>query len=40
MDEHLEHDFPQRVIYRKVGRNAMFARIEGTVNGKAKRTDF
>ncbi len=37
--ENPEHDFPQRVIYRKapVG---LPARIEGTKNGKARSEDF
>lgn len=40
MDEHLEHDFPQRVIYRKAGRNNLFARIEGKINGRDEGEDF
>jgi hypothetical protein len=27
--ENLEHDFPQRIIYRRVGPDAMSARVEG-----------
>lgn len=38
--ENLEHDFPQRVIYRSTGPNALTARIEGTQNGKASGVDF
>jgi hypothetical protein len=32
--ENLDHDFPQRVIYRREG-HVMHARIEGTRNGQA-----
>lgn len=38
--EHAAHDFPQRVIYRRDGEAILNARIEGTVNGKAKGIDF
>lgn len=40
--ENLKHDFPQRVIYQKMGANsmAMFARIEGKINGKDESEDF
>lgn len=38
--ENLEHDFPQRVIYRSGGPNALNARIEGTQNGKSSGIDF
>ncbi|MEJ7807631.1 MAG: DUF6265 family protein [Telluria sp.] len=34
------HDFPQRVIYRPDGPNALFARIEGMSKGKIKGIDF
>lgn len=34
------HDFPQRVIYRRDGDTILNARIEGTLNGKAKGIDF
>lgn len=34
------HDFPQRVIYRRDGDAVLNARIEGTLNGKAKGIDF
>jgi hypothetical protein len=33
------HDFPQRVIYRKVP-DGITARIEGVVHGKAQSADF
>lgn len=38
--ENLEHDFPQRVIYRRDGERGLAARIEGVVKGKAKGIDF
>ena len=28
-----EHDFPQRVAYRRVGRDSVLAWVEGTMNG-------
>ncbi len=34
------HDFPQRIIYRKEGNDALFARIEGTRNGELRGIDF
>ena len=37
--ENLEHDFPQRIIYKLNG-NFMAARIEGTRNGKTMGIDF
>lgn len=37
--ENPAHDFPQRVIYKLNG-NRLNARIEGTVNGKARGIDF
>lgn len=37
--ENPEHDFPQRVIYRRDG-DSLNGRIEGTVNGQAKASDF
>ncbi len=37
--ENLEHDFPQRVIYRKAA-DALPARIEGSKNGKNLAEDF
>lgn len=38
--ENPDHDFPQKIRYWKSGTDILFARIEGTANGKAKRTDF
>jgi hypothetical protein len=38
--ENPQHDFPQRVIYRKRGADSLIARIEGTMNGKSRGVDF
>lgn len=38
--ENLAHDFPQRVIYRRDGKRALQARIEGMSKGKLKGIDF
>jgi hypothetical protein len=38
--ENSKHDFPQRVVYRKRGADSLLARIEGTMNGKARGVDF
>ena len=35
-----EHDFPQRVGYRRVGADSVLAWVEGTMNGKARRIEF
>lgn len=35
-----EHDFPQRVIYRKGADGALHARVEGTLNGKFESEDW
>lgn len=37
--ENPDHDFPQRVIYRRTA-SGVAARIEGTMNGKARGIDF
>jgi hypothetical protein len=34
------HDFPQRIIYRRVRNDSLRARIEGTQNGRARGSDF
>jgi hypothetical protein len=34
------HDFPQRVIYRRVGNDTLFARVEGMRNGQLRGIDF
>ena len=38
--ENPEHDFPQRIIYRHESDGSLFARIEGTIQGKQKGVDF
>lgn len=38
--ENPDHDFPQRISYRKVGSDSLHARIEGTTNGRARGVDF
>jgi hypothetical protein len=38
--ENPEHDFPQRIIYRKDTAGGLFARIEGTPDGRERGVDF
>ncbi len=38
--ENAAHDFPQRVIYRRLGADAVTGRIEGQIGGQAKSVDF
>jgi hypothetical protein len=38
--ENLEHDFPQRIIYRRTGPNAMTARVEGPGPNGPRGFDF
>jgi len=38
--ENREHDFPQRVGYRRNGADGLQAWIEGEVNGRARRAEF
>jgi hypothetical protein len=38
--ENKEHDFPQRIIYNLVSKDAVHARIEGTRNGQERGSDF
>jgi hypothetical protein len=38
--ENKAHDYPQRVIYRFVAKDSIYARIEGTKNGKTMGSDF
>jgi hypothetical protein len=38
--ENPQHDFPQRVIYRRQGDNTLLGRIEGVSKGKEKSVDF
>ena len=37
--ENPTHDFPQRISYRRSG-DALFARTEGTTNGRTRGVDF
>jgi hypothetical protein len=34
------HDFPQRVIYRRLSGDSLLARVEGTRNGQSRGIDF
>lgn len=38
--ENPSHDFPQRILYRRVGADSLIARIEGTMRGQARGVDF
>ena len=38
--ENPEHDFPQRVGYRRNGANGLEAWVEGQADGKSRRVDF
>lgn len=38
--ENPAHDFPQRVIYRRIGPDAVTGRIEGQMGGQARSVDF
>jgi hypothetical protein len=38
--ENPEHDFPQRIIYRRVGADSLVARVEGVVNEQHRGRDF
>ncbi|MDX2151174.1 MAG: DUF6265 family protein [Bryobacteraceae bacterium] len=38
--ENLEHDFPQRVVYKLEEGGKLAARIEGTMNGKLRQIDY
>lgn len=35
-----EHDFPQRIIYRRVGADSLVARVEGPLNGRETSVDY
>ena len=34
------HDFPQRILYRRVGRDSLRARVEGTLQGQERGFDY
>lgn len=38
--ENLQHDFPQRIIYRRRGADSLIARIEGPRQGAIRGVDF
>lgn len=38
--QNLEHDFPQRIIYRRDGDRALIARIEGPMNGQEQGMEW
>ena len=38
--ENLQHDFPQRILYRRVGNDSLVARIEGPQDGQTRGIDF
>lgn len=38
--ENLRHDFPQRIIYQRLGADGLKARIEGVSKGKQKAFDY
>jgi hypothetical protein len=38
--ENLGHDFPQRVMYRRVGTDSLVGRVEGTRAGRIRGVDF
>lgn len=38
--ENLQHDFPQRIIYRRISSDSLIARIEGVRDGKLRGIDF
>ena len=38
--ENLEHDFPQRIIYRRRGADSLLARVEGMRGGQLRGSDY
>ena len=38
--ENPSHDYPQRIIYQLLSSDSLVARIEGTINGKERSSDF
>lgn len=38
--ENPQHDFPQRILYRRVGPDSLLARIEGPQGGQSRGFDF
>ncbi len=35
-----EHDFPQRIIYRRIGADSLLARVEGPLRGRQTAVDY
>ncbi|MFZ4928644.1 DUF6265 family protein [Chryseobacterium sp. Mn2064] len=38
--ENPKHDFPQTIVYKKAGKDSLFAEISGMMNGKVARQSF
>ena len=38
--ENINHDYPQRIIYKNLSSDSLFARIEGKVDGAEESEDF
>jgi hypothetical protein len=38
--ENIDHDFPQRIIYQKLAKDSLFAKIEGTVDGEDQFEEY
>lgn len=38
--ENVNHDYPQRIVYKNLSADSLFARIEGTVDGAEESEDF
>ena len=38
--ENMDHDFPQRIIYKKISDTSILAAIEGIQNGQSRREEF
>jgi hypothetical protein len=38
--ENKAHDFPQRVVYKELQTDSLYARIEGSENGKPRQEEF
>jgi hypothetical protein len=38
--ENKEHDFPQRIIYKSVSPDSLYARVEGTDKGTFRKEEF
>lgn len=38
--ENMQHDFPQRIVYQRVGKDSLLAYIEGEIEGEPQRMEF